>query len=103
VSVYELVHERGYLVEGEQARGVPVEYRGVVDVIPVPFERGPDREVLYGHVRRAMRGELRRQGADDLAEDRGLPGAPVQTNNASQLKRTWYMWFCIVFFRIMGS
>jgi hypothetical protein len=59
VSVYELVHERGYLVEGEHARGVPVEHRGVVDMIPVPFERGPDREVLYGHVRRAMRGGLR--------------------------------------------
>ena len=42
---------------------MPVEHRCVVDVIPVPFERGPDREVLDGHVRRAMRGELRRQGA----------------------------------------
>src|SRR5215204_4540097 len=63
VGLYQLVHESGYLVEGEQARGVPVEHRGVVDMLPLPFERGPDREVLDDHVRRAMRGELGRQGA----------------------------------------
>ena len=52
------------LIEGEDARGVPVEHRGVVDVVPTPFQRRSDREVLDRHVRRAGRGELRREVAD---------------------------------------
>jgi hypothetical protein len=53
VGFYELVHHHGYLVEGERARGVTVEHRRVIDVVPPPLQRRPDREVLDRRVRGA--------------------------------------------------
>jgi hypothetical protein len=38
--------------------------------------------------------------AGDVLNEAALAG---QTSNASELKRTLYVWFSFVFFRIMGS
>src|SRR5687767_2052470 len=64
VGFNEVVYHGCYLVEGEHARGVTVEHRGVVDVVPSSFQRGPDREVLDCRVWGAGRGALGREVPD---------------------------------------
>src|SRR5215212_8939853 len=61
VRLYELVDQRCYLVEGEDARGMAIEHGGVIDVISPPLQRRPDREVLDRRVGGAGRGALRRK------------------------------------------
>ena len=46
VRLYELVDQRCYLVEGEDARSMAVEHGGVIDVVPPTLQSRPYREVL---------------------------------------------------------
>src|SRR5215211_692601 len=49
------------LVQGEDARGVPIEHGSMINVVPPSLQRRPYREVLNRRVRGAGRGTLRRK------------------------------------------
>src|SRR5215212_1553735 len=61
MRLYELVDQRCYLVQGEDARSVAVEHSGVMDVVPPTLQRRPDREVLDDRVWDAGPSTLRRE------------------------------------------
>src|ERR687889_2793877 len=76
MGIDELVHHGGYLVEREHARRVPVEHRGVVDVVAVAFEGGPHRKVLDRGMWGAVGGQLRGK----LAIVAGTEARPVDSD-----------------------
>src|SRR5215208_585927 len=60
------------LVQGEDARGVPVEHGGVMDMISLPLQRRPDSEILDSGVRGAGCGALRRKVPDVAGTQTGV-------------------------------
>src|SRR5215208_2104313 len=64
MRLYELVDQRCYLVQGEDARSVAVEHSSVMDVVPPTLQRRPDCEVLDDRVWDAGPSTLRREVSD---------------------------------------
>src|SRR5215208_6013195 len=61
MRLYELVDQRCYLVQGEDARSVAVEHSSVMDVVPPTRQRRPGCEVLDDRVWDAGPSTLRRE------------------------------------------